>query len=79
MTVSSTVTPRKQLSNKLETLHMDENVPPLQDALKVLNKQVEEADVVVAKPKEDLSDEPLLTPNPNRFVLFPIKYHDVRR
>jgi hypothetical protein len=22
-------------------------------------------------------DEPLLTPNPNRFVLFPIQFHDV--
>ena len=27
--------------------------------------------------KGDEQEEPLLTPNPRRFVLFPIKYHDV--
>lgn len=27
--------------------------------------------------KEDVDDEPLLRENPNRFVLFPIKYHEV--
>ena len=27
--------------------------------------------------KPDLSGEPLLRENPNRFVLFPIKYHEV--
>lgn len=36
----------------------------------------------VAKPEEkpsnkDLEDEPFLRPNPNRFVVFPIKYHDI--
>lgn len=29
--------------------------------------------------KEDEADEPLLQENPHRFVLFPIKYHEVRR
>lgn len=28
--------------------------------------------------KSDEADEPLLRENPNRFVLFPIKYHEVR-
>lgn len=28
--------------------------------------------------KPDEADEPLLRENPNRFVLFPIKYHEVR-
>lgn len=27
--------------------------------------------------KEDNDDEPLLRENPNRFVLFPIKFHEV--
>lgn len=29
--------------------------------------------------KEEEADEPLLQENPHRFVLFPIKYHDVSR
>jgi ribonucleoside-diphosphate reductase subunit M2 len=29
--------------------------------------------------KEDLEDEPILQENGQRFVLFPIKYHEVRR
>lgn len=40
---------------------------------------VEEATHSVAptlRPEE--ADEPLLRENPNRFVLFPIKYHEVR-
>ena len=39
-------------------------------------KKVEkESETAVTKPDE--SDEPLLQENPNRFVLFPIKYHEV--
>lgn len=29
-------------------------------------------------PAPDVSDEPLLMENPGRFVMFPIKYHEVR-
>jgi hypothetical protein len=29
-------------------------------------------------PVEGEADEPILKENPNRFVLFPIKYHEVR-
>lgn len=32
---------------------------------------------VVAGVKSDEADEPLLQENPQRFVLFPIKYHEV--
>lgn len=39
-------------------------------------KKDEKAVVPVAKPEE--MDEPLLQDNPQRFVLFPIKYHEVR-
>lgn len=42
------------------------------------NKQDELALVVpTIKPEE--ADEPLLQDNPNRFVVFPIKYHEVSR
>jgi hypothetical protein len=41
-------------------------------------KPVEEAPKVAATTKPDESDEPLLQENPHRFVLFPIKYHEVR-
>lgn len=40
---------------------------------------VEAAESSVASTiKSDEADEPLLRENPNRFVLFPIKYHEVR-
>jgi len=34
---------------------------------------------VAATIREEEQDEPLLQENPQRFVLFPIKYHDVSR
>lgn len=40
---------------------------------------VAEADLSLIAPtiKPEEADEPLLQSNPNRFVLFPIKYHEV--
>ena len=46
---------------------------PATDALKDQPKAVVASTI---KPEE--SDEPLLQENPHRFVLFPIKYHEVR-
>lgn len=42
---------------------------------------VEEQKAVAVAPaiKPEEADEPLLQENPNRFVLFPIKYHEVSR
>jgi ribonucleoside-diphosphate reductase subunit M2 len=42
--------------------------------------KVEKAVAPVAAPtiKPEEADEPLLQENPQRFVLFPIKYHEVR-
>lgn len=41
-------------------------------------KPVEEKPKVAEGIKEAEQDEPLLQENPHRFVLFPIKYHEVR-
>jgi ribonucleoside-diphosphate reductase subunit M2 len=42
--------------------------------------KTEEKDLAVAKTvKPEQVDEPLLQENPQRFVLFPIKYHEVSR
>ncbi|KAK4668847.1 Ribonucleotide-diphosphate reductase (RNR), small subunit [Podospora pseudoanserina] len=41
------------------------------------NKKEEIKTVAAPEPKQELLDEPLLTENPQRFVLFPIKYHEV--
>jgi ribonucleoside-diphosphate reductase subunit M2 len=38
----------------------------------------EDAKAVARTPKQMEADEPLLQDNPQRFVLFPIKYHEVR-
>jgi ribonucleoside-diphosphate reductase subunit M2 len=66
-----------------------ENVPfnadaPILNDIEIKKPIVEEVKtekaVIVAptiKPEE--ADEPLLQENPHRFVLFPIKYHEVRR
>lgn len=61
---AETITPRKELSTKLEGLVVEKSKS---DSL--LKEKLEKAAV------ED--EEPLLTPNPNRFVLFPIKFHEV--
>jgi len=42
-------------------------------------KQAQKAITVAPTIKPEEYDEPLLQENPNRFVLFPIKYHEVSR
>ena len=44
---------------------------------KTVNKK-EESKAVARAMKPEEVDEPLLQENPHRFVLFPIKYHEVR-
>jgi ribonucleoside-diphosphate reductase subunit M2 len=39
--------------------------------------KVEEKALVAPTIKPEEADEPLLRENPNRFVVFPIKYHEV--
>ena len=41
-------------------------------------KKKETSAAVAPTIKADEADEPLLQENPQRFVLFPIKYHEVR-
>lgn len=43
--------------------------------LKVVKKEEKSSVAPTIKPSE--ADEPLLQENPHRFVLFPIKYHEV--
>lgn len=43
----------------------------------LMEKPPVEKVVVAPTIKPDESDEPLLQENPHRFVLFPIKYHEV--
>lgn len=64
-----------------------ENAPidaeiPVPVAIKILTpiiQEVKEEKSVIVAPtiKASESDEPLLQENPQRFVLFPIKYHEV--
>jgi len=44
---------------------------------KTMNKEESKA-AVAPTIKAEEADEPLLQENPHRFVLFPIKYHEVR-
>lgn len=43
----------------------------------VVEKTPEQKPAVAPTIKSEESDEPLLQENPHRFVLFPIKYHEV--
>lgn len=70
-----------QVDASIETLaaEMDaqaKDVPVVVD----LVKKTEEAPKPAVAPtvKSSVEDEPLLQENPGRFVLFPIKYHEVR-
>ena len=79
--------PAKKLDFKLAG---KENVPintpaPIMDDLEakkpiteVFDEKKKDTPAVVSTIKKYESDEPLLQENPHRFVLFPIKYHEVR-
>jgi len=64
-----------------------ENLPfnadlPILEAIEIQKPIIEEVKIqkpVVVTPtiKPEEADEPLLQENPQRFVLFPIKYHEV--
>ena len=71
--------PRKQLSTKLSALQVEQqdqenDSPNLVSKITPIPISKELSSTVK---KVDTVEEPLLTPNPQRFVLFPIKYHDV--
>jgi len=78
-------------AKKLTFDHMDkENLPaniptPIMDDLavkkpitEIFDEKKKEISVVAPTIKSLEADEPLLQENPHRFVLFPIKYHEVR-
>lgn len=60
---------------------MDNQKPDIEEVKKVeeIKKVEKEEPVAAVAPgiKNEESDEPLLQENPQRFVLFPIKYHEV--
>lgn len=63
------------LANLAEQMDAQQK-PKIDDLKKVEESKTEESkQSEVAKPEE--IDEPLLQENPHRFVLFPIKYHEV--
>jgi len=59
---------------------IDAAEPEVKDVVKPTEtKQAEKEDSKAVTPanKPDMSDEPILQENPQRFVLFPIKYHEI--
>ncbi|KAK4167662.1 ribonucleotide reductase [Cladorrhinum sp. PSN259] len=67
----------KPFDSDLATLEaeIDANYAQKNDTMVVSKK--EETKAAAAPAKEEVLDEPLLTENPQRFVLFPIKYHEI--
>lgn len=64
-----------------ENIPFEADVPVVND-IEILKPIVEEVKVeekalVAPGIKAEEADEPLLRENPNRFVVFPIKYHEV--
>lgn len=65
-----------------ENTPIDSDAPiPLNIDIKPIVQEVKNEKAVAVAPtiKPEEADEPLLQENPNRFVLFPIKYHEVSR
>lgn len=62
-----------------ENAPFDADAPVEIETYKPLEPSKEIAKVTAVAPtvKPEEADEPLLQENPNRFVLFPIKYHEV--
>ncbi|RMD41343.1 hypothetical protein DV735_g3772, partial [Chaetothyriales sp. CBS 134920] len=91
--MSTQVTPSKQAASNLENLKVKdspvkkldfsvankENMPVSEPVKKpvVEAEPQAEAPKVAAGIKSFEADEPLLQENPNRFVLFPLKYHEI--
>ncbi|XP_041950929.1 ribonucleoside-diphosphate reductase subunit M2 isoform X1 [Alosa sapidissima] len=75
------------VSSKVENMSLTdkENTPPSLNTTRILasktaRKIFEDSEVISSptkKTKASVEDEPLLKENPRRFVIFPIKYHDI--
>lgn len=77
---------KKLIFDPVDKENVPANIPtPVLDDLEIKKPLVqvydtkkEMAPTVAPTIKPDEADEPLLQENPHRFVLFPIKYHEVR-
>lgn len=55
-----------------------EDLTTQKSIVEVFDDKKKDAPIVAPTIKPQEADEPLLQENPHRFVLFPIKYHEVR-
>ncbi len=64
-----------------ENMAFNADAPIVDDieSIKPVVEEVKEKALVAPTIKPEEADEPLLQENPQRFVLFPIKYHEVSR
>jgi ribonucleoside-diphosphate reductase subunit M2 len=78
--------PAKKLNfaaNDKENVSFDATSPTTEDVVEVKKVNIAEIEAepkaltVAESIKAMEADEPLLQPNPNRFVLFPLKYHEI--
>ncbi|KAG5276613.1 hypothetical protein AALO_G00107670 [Alosa alosa] len=71
------------VSSKVENMSLidKENTPPSLNTTRILAsktaRKIFEDSEPTKKTKASVEDEPLLKENPRRFVIFPIKYHDI--
>ncbi|XP_040026175.2 ribonucleoside-diphosphate reductase subunit M2 [Gasterosteus aculeatus] len=74
----------KSLSGQMDNMALDkENTPPSLSASRILASKTarnlfnDATAKAVKKSGNEVEEEPLLKDNPRRFVIFPIKYHDI--
>ncbi|KAI1393428.1 small subunit of ribonucleotide reductase [Hypoxylon trugodes] len=88
--MATNVTPSKKAASAMESLKMDspikkpdfsgkENAPAgtITDDIEVQKQEIKTEPAVAETIKPEEADEPILQENPQRFVLFPIKYHEI--
>lgn len=79
-TVLFRLTVRVTMNENLRNYYMMPSTDSSSDRSVMYTNPLESAqihDVAVAKRRSRDAEEPMLAPNPNRFVIFPIQYHDL--
>lgn len=71
------VADKENTSEPIDTRYDSDEVAVPIKGIPMLETVQEKKPEVAPTVKEEEQDEPLLQENPNRFVLFPIKYHEV--
>lgn len=68
---------KENVKEEVDTRYDSDEVAVPIKGIPMLEQEPEKKPEIASTVKPEEADEPLLQENPNRFVLFPIKYHEV--